>query len=245
MSSFSEHTFSMKRLALMAGALLLFSVFIAFGYQVWIYYLQVRYQQAHPEEAFASLFTRSTFGVGSGPVILPSPDDDPSFGPANAPVQIIAFEEFECPFSQRFFSTVKAIEKDFPNEVRFVYRDFPLEDLHPQARLAAEASECADEQGAFWTFHDKLFLNPSALAVDDLKRTAQQLNLDVRAFTACLDQRTMKQEVQQDIADGIAAGVSGTPTLFINGKKIEGAIPYRYLKPILQKEIEAKQAEGL
>lgn len=230
-----------RRIFVLLGGAILLSLLFAFIYQIWVYYKEIKYQTEHPEEAFATFFTSSSQGTATGDFISPTADDDPSFGPEDAPIQIIAFEDFDCPFSTQFFYTVKQVAADYPETVRFVYRDYANTEIHPTAQLAAEAAECAQDQEKFWPMHDKLFLNPQAHAREDLLRYAQELNLDVSAFNQCLSNQTHRTEVEGDLADALKSGISGTPTMFMNGKKIQGAIPYRFLKLILKKELEIER----
>lgn len=214
------------------------SFLIAFAAQIVFYVRDIRYQSQHPEEAFAIYFTkRQDIASKGGAINPPSRDDDPSFGPENAAVEIIAFADFECPFSGEFFSVVKKIEYDFPNDVRFVFRDYPNPKVHPNAIAASQAAECANDQGAFWPMHDKLFMNQKSLDKSSLERYGLQLNLDMSLFTTCMREEKTEKEIDDDVADGIASGVQGTPTIFVNGKKIEGAIPYSFLKKIIETEI--------
>ncbi len=150
--------------------------------------------------------------------------DDPSIGPENAAVTLVMFEDFECPYCEQLFPVIVAARKQYANDIRFVYRDFPLTDIHPNAQKAAEAGNCANAQGAFWTYHDLLFRNQDKLTVPDLKKYAQTTGLDTEKFNTCLDSGEYADEVQQDFEDGVRAGVSGTPTLFFNGNPVKGAI---------------------
>jgi len=133
-----------------------------------------------------------------------SVDDDPSKGLATAPVTIIEFSDFECPFCARFYSqTLNQIEEKYikTGKVRLVYRDYPLS-FHPSAQKAAEGAECADEQGKFWEMHDKIFENQQAMGVSDLKRYAQEFGLNTSQFNDCLDSGKMASEVKKDFQDG-------------------------------------------
>lgn len=165
-----------------------------------------------------------------------SADDDPSKGPADAPVTIIEFSDYQCPFCKKVEATINQIIETYGDKIRFVYRDFPL-GFHQYAQKAAEASECADEQGKFWEYHDKLFENQQAINIENMKRWARDLNLDPDKFDDCLDSGKYASEVQKDLQDGQAAGVSGTPTFFINGKKLSGAQPFSTFKAIIDAEL--------
>jgi protein-disulfide isomerase len=169
-------------------------------------------------------------------------DDDPVKGSPDAKVTIVEFSDFQCPFCQRFFlQTLPQIEEKYikTGKVRFVYRDFPL-NFHQYAQKAAEAAECADEQGKFWEYHDILFQKLSEWATvgeSKFKEYAQQLGLDMQKFNQCLDSGKYANEVQKDYNDGLKYGVSGTPTFFINGIKIVGAQPYSVFEQIIEQEL--------
>ncbi len=169
-----------------------------------------------------------------------SVDDDPVLGDKNAPVIILEFSDFQCPYCGRFESQAfDQIKKDYidTGKVKFVYRDFPLNSIHPYAQKAAEASECADEQGKYWEYHDKLFENQQALTVEDLKEYAKELKLSIDKFNDCLDSDAMVEEVQKDLSEGESYGVTGTPAFFINGLLLEGAQPFENFKKIIDEEL--------
>ena len=164
----------------------------------------------------------------------------PSHGPANAPVTIVEFADFECPFCGGLFPTLKLVEKNYTDRVRFVYRHFPLTNIHPHAQKAAEAAVCANEQGHFWEFHDSMFGNQQQLTVSDLKRRAEVMKLDTAAFNSCLDSGRAAEAVKKDAAEGSQAGVTGTPALFINGRLLTGAQPYNEIRDIIEDELKRK-----
>ena len=171
-------------------------------------------------------------------VVAASVDDDPAWGPEDAPVTIIEFSDFQCPFCSRFFAqTYPQIKQEYEGQVRFVYRDFPLTSLHENAQKAGEAAECADEQGKFWEYHDTLFTS-QALDLASLKSHASQLGLDTAAFDQCLDGGKYTEEVQKDYQEGISYGVTGTPAFFINGLSIIGAQPYANFKTAIDAALQ-------
>jgi protein-disulfide isomerase len=165
----------------------------------------------------------------------------PARGPAAAPVTIVEFSDFECPFCGGLFPTLKAVENLYLNQVRIVYRQFPLRKIHPLAQKAAEASLCAGEQGRFWEMHDSLFGDQEHLTVDALKARAVKLNLNTAAFTACLDSGKEVAAIDKDIADGARAGVTGTPVMFINGRMMLGNQPFAEIQAIIQDELQRKK----
>ena len=165
-------------------------------------------------------------------------DGYPASGPLDAPITLIEFSDFECPFCRQTQPVLDLIETQFGESIRFVFRQFPLIDIHPRAQKAAEASLCADDQGAFWTMHDLLFAEPIELEVASLKFKADSLGLDRALFDSCLDSAKYAERVGQEIKDGIRAGVSATPTIFINGRPLIGALPYEDYASIIEEELE-------
>ncbi|MBI2076373.1 MAG: DsbA family protein [Candidatus Aenigmarchaeota archaeon] len=174
-----------------------------------------------------------------------SADDDPVKGDPKAAVTIIEFADFQCPFCGRFFQqTLPQVENDYikTGKAKLVYRDFPLDSIHPQAKPAAEAAECAKEQGKFWEFHDKIFQNQQSLSLDSYKKWANELGLNTNQFNSCVDSNKYAAEVQKDFQDGSNVGVSGTPTFFIGNdakgyQQIVGAQPYSVIKDAIEKAL--------
>ncbi|MGA9522560.1 MAG: thioredoxin domain-containing protein, partial [Myxococcaceae bacterium] len=164
------------------------------------------------------------------------PETAPSIGPADAKVTIVEWSDFQCPFCSRAKGTVDQVREQYGNDVRVVFRHQPLP-FHPQAQIAAEASMAAHEQGKFWEYHDKLFANAKALMRADLERYAQELGLDLAKFKEALDTGKFKAVVQADAAEGAKVGANGTPTFFINGRKLVGAQPIDAFKREIDAEI--------
>jgi protein-disulfide isomerase/plastocyanin len=190
--------------------------------------------------------TLGTANEQNVPVIDVSADDDPVKGDPNAPVTIIEFSDFECPFCGRFYTdTLPGLEEKYikTGKVKLVYRDFPLESIHPTARPAAEAGECADDQGKFYEFHDLAFENQRGLTRDNFVKWAGELGLDVDRFTKCLDSNTHAAEVSKDLADGTAAGVTGTPAFFVNGRLLSGAQPLSAFEAIIEAELRIEDVD--
>ncbi|HEX5747020.1 MAG TPA: thioredoxin domain-containing protein [Archangium sp.] len=161
-------------------------------------------------------------------------------GPENAPITIVEFSDFQCPYCSRAIETVDQVLKAYPNQVRLVFRHFPL-DFHAQAPKASEAALCAQDQGKFWEMHDKLFANQKALEVPALKGYAKELGLDTGKFDKCLDSGEKAAIVQADMADGKKVGVNGTPAFFINGVLLSGAQPFDEFKSVIDSELQAKK----
>jgi protein-disulfide isomerase len=164
----------------------------------------------------------------------------PARGPADAPVEIVEFSDFQCPYCLAARPTVQRVLETYGDRVRFVYRNYPLPN-HPQARPAAEAAQCANAQGRFWPYHDRLFANPSKLSDEELKRAAAELGLDTARFNACFDSHQFKGVVDADLQAGQDAGVSGTPAFFINGRELTGAQPFETFKRVIDEELQLKR----
>ena len=162
--------------------------------------------------------------------------EDPVRGPDNAPIEIVEFSDFDCPYCQRATNTLAKILVEYGDQIRFVYKDYPLPS-HPNAFKAAEAGNCANDQGQFWPFHDRLFERQGSLDVPSLKTYASELGLDTDAFEACLDSGQYASRVERDLQIGSGYGVSSTPTLFVNGRAVVGAMPYESFVEIIQEEL--------
>lgn len=164
-------------------------------------------------------------------------DNSPSFGPANAPVTIVEFSDFECPYCRSWFTTTwPQLQKAYGNKVRLVYRDFPLTNIHPDAESAAEAAGCANEQNQYWAFHDMLF-NGSSLGQQTYITYATTLKLDLAKFQDCLTSHRYQADVQSDAQYGASLGITGTPTFFVDGIALVGAQPFSTFKPIIDQEL--------
>lgn len=162
----------------------------------------------------------------------------PSLGPVGAPVTLVEFSDFQCPYCARLAPVVKRIAGEYPGQVRVVFRQFPLRSIHAHAQKAAEASLCAFDQGRFWDMHDALFADIKKLGPKDLTARAKKLNLDLDAFSHCLDSGKYAAAVQQDLEDGMAAGVSGTPAVYVNGRVLKGSKPYDGIKKVIEEELQ-------
>lgn len=165
--------------------------------------------------------------------------DDYIKGDPNAPITIIEFSDFECPFCAKFYSqTLPSIQQKYidTGKVKFVYKDFPL-NFHKNAQKAAEAAQCAGDQGKYWEYHDKIFDNQPSLNLENLKKWAIDLSLDINEFNQCLDSGKYYDEVQRDMEEGTAAGVRGTPAFFINGVFLSGAQPFSAFEKIIEAEL--------
>ena len=164
--------------------------------------------------------------------------DDPVLGTGTAPVTLVEFSDFQCPFCQRVMPTLKRLREAYGDRVRIVWKDFPLTSIHPQAFRAAEAGQCAREQGKFWEYHDRLFGNQQALEPEFLKKYAADTGLDATKFNACLDTAKYAERVQAEMGVGTSLGVSSTPSMFINGRLLSGAQPYETFTAVIDEELE-------
>ena len=162
----------------------------------------------------------------------------PSLGPAAAPVTIVEFSDFQCTYCKAVHETIEKVVKDFGADVRLVFRQFPLSQIHPLAEKAAEASLCAAEQDKFWQLHDLMFAEQGSLGVVDLKVKAVKLGLNAEAFNACLDSGRYADKIRQELSEGARAGVTGTPAFFINGRFLSGARPYDEIAAIVKDELQ-------
>ncbi len=178
--------------------------------------------------------------VGDARTASLSIDDDSILGSPTAPVTMIIFGDYQCPFCKQQADGVEMrLRNDYvkTGKVRMVFRDFPLENIHPYARPAAEAAQCAGEQGKYWDYHDALYAKQDSLSSVDFKQLAASFSLDVKKFSDCLVNPATKDEVTKDLNDGVALGIRGTPASFINNVYIEGAYPYDSFKQVIENEI--------
>jgi protein-disulfide isomerase len=161
----------------------------------------------------------------------------PVRGTANAPVTIVEFSDFHCPFCKRVLPTLKEVEAKYGDKVKLVFRDYPIDQLHPAARKAHEAARCAHEQGKFWAYHDVLFDKAPRASADDLKTYAREVGLDLVKFDRCVASAKHKEVVQKDLEEGARLGVSGTPAFFINGELLSGAQPLESFVRVVEREL--------
>ncbi|KKW44388.1 MAG: DSBA oxidoreductase [Parcubacteria group bacterium GW2011_GWA2_56_7] len=161
-------------------------------------------------------------------------DDDPSIGNAEAKLTIVEFADFGCPFSREASFAIRALALTYGDRIRYIYRDFPIPELHPDAQAAAEAGECADDQGKFWAYHDMLFQNQNDLSRPALRQYAASVGLNLAKFDQCMAGGRHRAEVLEDYQAGIDAQVFGTPTFFFNGQPVSGAIPLKDLQTLIE-----------
>ncbi|NQV90385.1 DsbA family protein [Candidatus Uhrbacteria bacterium] len=191
-------------------------------------------------QSFSTSSTLASQAIVDGAFDLTT-TDDPSLGKTSAPIVIVEFADFGCPYSQESSYVVRELALKYPDSIQFIYRDFPLTELHPIAQKAAEAGECADDQGKFWEYHDKLYQNQNSLTEDRLVEFAESLNMNVFQFESCMKSGRYTAEVLEDYQAGIEAGVRGTPTFFINGNRIPGSIPADIFEALIQSVLNRQE----
>jgi protein-disulfide isomerase len=166
----------------------------------------------------------------------------PAKGPEDAPVTLVVFSEFQCPFCRSVNPTLKQLEERYKDKVRFVFKHLPLTSLHPQAMGAAIAAEAAGRQGKFWEYHDQLFENQERIAPEDLRHHARDLGLDVARFERDLTDSQLQGNIRSDMAEATALSVKSTPTFFINGRLVRGAMPFETFATIIDDELAKSSA---
>ena len=218
---------------------------IVLHFSLWIGVLAIApfaLGQSEPRSA-ADVNSETTISYMEPARIDVATEGRPSRGAADAPVTIVAFSDFQCPYCATLSSTLKEIEKNYKDQIRIVYLQFPLSQIHPNAEKAAEASLCANEQNQYWQMHDAMFADQSKLGVDDLKKKAAKLSLDMEAFNACLDGSKYASAIRADIDEGVKAGVKGTPAFFVNGRFYSGSLPYDEIKKVVEEELQRTAAK--
>jgi protein-disulfide isomerase len=223
--------------------LIIFTLFIiivlAIVYEFFIYIdLEVK-RIAQRNELYQNIqqnLKQSTNPISSYTAAIETADD-PRFGPADAKVKVVEFADFQCPYCLDVYPTVSLLMTEYGDRVLFIYRDMPNLSSHENALAAAQAAECADEQGGFWSYHDSLFDNQDDLSVNMLKQLAIGVGLDTDKFNQCLDSNKYQYEVLNDLEDAAKLNLQGTPTFFINGQALGGVVTYDEFKKIIDEEL--------
>ena len=190
----------------------------------------------------------SKFGSRPAPKLLEDPVPIPTLGapatgPANARITLVEFSDFQCPYCSKAVIQINATLKAYPNDVRLIFKQYPLEDSHPAAAISAAASLAAHAQGKFWPMHDVMFANRQKLSRQAILAWAKDIGLDMKRFTADLDSESIRKTVLRDQADGDKAGVEGTPTVFLNGQKYNGDLAPDAIKPVIDGELKRLAAK--
>jgi protein-disulfide isomerase len=226
---------------------LLLTLFFGFGvgtgYMVWgrpLAAAQLQLSQAASGGAVDISQNVDANGVHQVTRYPVSEDDDPVYGPDNAPITIIEFSDFQCPYCLQWENEIwPQLKEQYPDQIRLVYRDFPLTG-HPEALPAALAADCANAQGKFWEYHDLLFDGGLTLGREAFDTYAQQIGLNMSDFDKCLDDQTFSAEVQGDVTYATQLGVQATPTFFLNGIALVGAMPFENFKQVIDLELAGK-----
>ena len=196
----------------------------------------VDYWRAHPKttETIDSLTSGSSSQASVGNVNVNArstianleTSDDPTLGPTQSNVVVVAFIDFECTYCKEMYQSFRELTTEYGSKVKFIFRNFPLTEIHDHAEAAAEAARCAYQQGndKFWAYHDKLFQNQDDLSDTALLTYGEEIGLDQATFKECVKSKATASAVEADLEDGVAEGVTGTPTFFFNGKKVQGVI---------------------
>jgi protein-disulfide isomerase len=177
------------------------------------------------------------------PRVVVGEANNPAKGPAGAPVTVVEFSDFQCPFCARVTPTLKRLEEAYPGKIRIVFRDLPLLNIHKNAGVAAEAAHCANDQGKFWEMHDRLFANQSKLSAPELKEHATAVGLEAEAFNQCLDSGKYTAEWRRDSEEASRLGLSGTPAFFINGRLLSGAQPFEAFAQVIDEELALAESK--
>jgi protein-disulfide isomerase len=188
----------------------------------------------------SALRTKYAARVTLEPLRVEIAGDGPSRGPRDARITIVEFADFECPYCRQMAPFLKRLLDDYPRDVRLVYRQLPLTDLHPHALHAAKASLCAQEQGRFWEMHDALYADPAELSTEEVGNVVQRLQLKPAAFATCVDSASVTATLRTDAQAAREGGITGTPGIFVNGRYVGGAIAYEQLAAVVDDELERR-----
>lgn len=229
----------------------LFTLLIIASFLLGVLYTQVQFLQKGTTIANNDIIADEQQPTQpTGPVDV-SEGNLPILGNKDAKATLVLFSDFQCPFCEQIFKdSLPQIKKDYidTGKAKLAFRHYPLVSIHPNAQKAAEASECANEQGKFWDYHDQLFLNQadwqglsSDEALNKFVEYANNIGIDGESLRECVSSGKMEENVKKDIEDGTKAGVDGTPATFVNGMLISGAVPYEQIKA--QIETALKEAE--
>lgn len=195
----------------------------------------------HNETAMRRFYDglRAKYGIHSE--LAPFREDVAATGPVrgnpHAPVTIVEFGDFQCPYCKQAEPTLRAILTKYRNDVRLVFRELPLTQLHPNAMTAAEAGVCADRQGKFWPMHDRMYADQNALDIDGLKATAKRLGLNADRFAACMSDTATARQIETDMQAAGALGIGGTPYFFVNGRPLNGSVPPEKFDTVISEEL--------
>lgn len=223
----------------LVGFVAALAIVLGFSWRIFGFYRGIRDGSINPALAYTTTnFTRAVTAFAAKAATNPTSASligisDPTLGSKDAKITVVEFADFGCPYSQEVAPIVRAIAQRYADDVQIVFRNFPIEDLHTGATVAAQAGGCAAEQGKFWEYHDAVLSSSESLNVDVLRSLGEKIGLNDKQFSQCLLTEYYANDVNADIADGTALGVTGTPTFFFNGQKVEGSIPFTIFTQIL------------
>jgi protein-disulfide isomerase len=200
-------------------------------------YLTKQRTDAAAREFYDALRTKHGISAHLPPYRVEVADIGPARGQNDAPVTIVEFGDFQCPFCKQAEASLRTVMDHHPHEVRLVFRNLPLTQLHPNAELAAEAGVCAERQGKFWELHDAMYADQTALALNSLKDTAQRLGLDTNRFSSCMTDGSYKSAIEADGKAALDLGLTGTPYFFINGRPVDGSVPVSTFETVISEEL--------
>lgn len=238
---------TLRVIGIALGATILFFLCLI-GYYLFIQRFGNAEKQQALQDEFSPAFTRAP-GLTGAPTTPADIDiqtlirkESPTEGAPTAPMTIVAFMDFECPFTQESYAVFNDVRRQYEPVARIVFKHFPIESIHPNATRAAIAAECAGEQQKFWQYYDVLF-QTRALDEESLLVAGTRVGLNMQQFTACIENPTTLATVQGDLAQGVDAGVRGTPTYFINKKKLEGAATKEMWDRVIVEALQAYSQE--
>jgi protein-disulfide isomerase len=214
------------------------------GYRMFVYYQELRRGDIVEMPQYGDHFTSLNNSVLNGPTDVPPAAVESAGAPAMGPdasaakLTVVEFADFQCPYSKDEAVTVRTLMAKYGDRVRFEYRDYPLDSIHPDASDAALAARCAQEQGKFWAYYDRLFAESPALSIAELSQYAGEVGMDQRQFDKCVADQRYKSDVDKDRAAAQQLGLQGTPTFFFNGKRVDGAIPADAFENLIQKMLQ-------
>ena len=224
----------MKKIILIIIAVIIILVLGLFGWRVWYYYKLIKSGQLTPATNsvhFNKTTVKPKAAVKTQPANLVAVYA-PHFGSTDAKITLVEFADFNCSFSAESFPAIRELLAKYPDKINFVFRFFPTS--NDAARNAALAAMCAQEQNKFLIYHDKLFQNRGKFGLDDLKNYAIQTGLNSEVFNQCLESKKFDKQIENDLSDALLLGVEGTPTFFLNGEKLEGAIPFSAWETVIR-----------
>lgn len=222
---------SKKKFVLGVVIVYLVTVFLAVGVLLLVAHQRTRLTRDPFQTGFTAFEGLTTVPNNSVNELIPA--SAPTLGPATAKVTIVEFADFQCPYCRASVYPIRQLLNAYPNDVRLVFRHFPIDSVHPLAQTLAQATMCAHDQGYFWALHDRIYQEQDTLTYDRLLALARSVGIDINRLETCMQQGQFAEALRQDFADAVALGSRGTPTWIVNGQKIEGALPFEAWKRII------------